>query len=195
MIEFLYILLPDAPEPEQSEGWLRRFPTVVQHNTPEVACSVDRATGNLLAAVTAALQEADICSIAGAVTYAVVNGWDHREARGLPGLVVLCDAGSDLSRKVQKAKCGALWGACVGRLAIVYHHEPAAVWHEMFHLLGAEDCYKGECPDEHDPPRCGHMNCIMQCAPTVMRVGDPPFMCEANIQRIREQYRGIEREP
>jgi hypothetical protein len=107
----------------------------------------------------------------------------------LPKVAILCDAEDPLARKIKGSQPAALWGGSLGILAVIYHFEPALIWHEMLHLLGAHDCYDPDSPDEGVLPSCGNANCLMQYAPSLDRVGDPPFICEAAVRDVHEYLR------
>ena len=198
MIEILYMLFGSEPTHEQCEGWIRRFPDIVSPAPLEVRCETRRIDGDLRARLEAALDEDDISVVAAAAMEVLLSceEWELREGRDhveLPKIVVVCSPNHRLARSVQASSPGALWGACIGDLAVIYHHEAALIWHEMFHLLGAEDCYEGESPDGSAMPTCGNARCIMQYAPSLDAVGDPPFMCQSNVERIRQRVAELAR--
>jgi hypothetical protein len=72
-------------------------------------------------------------------------------------------------------------------IAVAYYFEnPYILWHEAFHLLGAEDCYGTDAGIVTDRgPTCGKSNCIMQYAITDNKIGDWPFLCEENMERVK----------
>lgn len=114
-------------------------------------------------------------------TYFSLDKWG-----GLSNLLVICSPNSHVAKAILKSNPAALWGGSNGQFSAVY--EPMnefVLWHETLHLLGAEDCYNLEINDEG--PTCECSNCIMQYAPTQNTVGTWPFLCDGNINRIRER--------
>ncbi len=199
MVKILYMTLGGYGKLQaEGEAWIRRFPELMGSPPLELRCETCAVEGDLRRRLAATFDQGDIYSVAASVADELVDSeeWDLRvgpqQPLPLPKLVVLCRPDTTLARKVREAKPKALWGACIGNtLAIVYHHEATVVWHELLHLFGAEDCYDEEAPNESDVPTCGNAQCLMQFAPSLERVGDPPFICEANIQLIRQRAAGI----
>jgi hypothetical protein len=191
MTEILYMSvgLPESVR-QRCEGWVHRFGEIVAGEPFQIRCNVREVDGDLRGRLEAILDQEDFVSVtASAIEFMACEQWQLREGQErvlLPKLVILCDSGNPLVAAVQKTNPGALWGAAIGSLAVVYHQEQAVVWHEMFHLFGAHDCYEGDSTDEAILPTCGNVDCLMQFAPTLDRVGDPPFLCGQNIQRVRE---------
>lgn len=108
----------------------------------------------------------------------------------IPKVVIACQKNSRLARLVQGSNSLAKWGGSNGAVAIIYHFEPALIWHEMFHLLGAKDCYNvGADERVEDDRTCGNESCVMQYAPNIATVGDPPFLCSGNINEIQKVWR------
>ena len=101
-------------------------------------------------------------------------------------LLVLCDKESPLAEMAVKASPKALWGIATYSLSLAYEfHDQYSIWHEMLHLIGADDCYDLNKNDRG--PNCNCPNCIMQYEATKANVGDWPFLCDANIQRIQRR--------
>lgn len=77
-----------------------------------------------------------------------------------------------------------IWGTSFqgGPLAVCWEvPDKFIVWHEVLHLLGADDCY-----DESTHARtCELANCIMQFEPTSASVGGWPFLCKRVLGRLR----------
>ena len=100
----------------------------------------------------------------------------------IPGLLVRCPYNHHLARSSRLKNPDHKWGTCYdSRLSLVYppidqQKNRHLIWHEAFHLLGAEDCYKHQC----EKP-----NSIMQYAPTEENVGNWPFLCQRNIEKIQ----------
>ena len=72
-------------------------------------------------------------------------------------------------------------------MAIAYYFEnPYVLWHEAFHLLRAEDCYETDAGTVTDRgPTCDKANCIMQYAITDDKIGNWPFLCQENMERVK----------
>jgi hypothetical protein len=103
-------------------------------------------------------------------------------------IVTACRNDHPLAQLARKGNPKAVWGATCGRFALVYNlGNPYGVWHEALHLLRAQDCYAA---DDHGPT-CELQNCIMQYAATHETVGDWPFLCAPNCDRVRRFVRGI----
>ena len=101
------------------------------------------------------------------------------------GTLVICSTNSQLARFCLKVNPNFLWGTAFPTLAITYEIEKYIVWHEMLHLLGADDCYDLSQGDRG--PNCDCPNCIMQYEATKANVGDWPFLCDPNIQSVQKQ--------
>jgi hypothetical protein len=85
------------------------------------------------------------------------------------------------------ANPGALWGGANGRAALVYggSFDRRVIRHEALHLFGAEDCYDERHPVTSPGPMCGLANYIMQYRPTQSNTANGPFLCDANIERVK----------
>jgi len=108
------------------------------------------------------------------------------EKYGYGRSILLCHREHFFAKLALRDAPHALWGARNGWVAYVYgtsHDE--AVWHEVLHLLGAEDCYDTSDPAQNPGPTCDLDDCIMQYAPTPANIRDWPFVCAGNIRRIR----------
>ncbi|MBL7187426.1 MAG: hypothetical protein ISS70_13980 [Phycisphaerae bacterium] len=104
-------------------------------------------------------------------------------------LLVICAKESRLAKVSLEANSDAEWGIAVNNLAIVYGlHHKNSVWHEMLHLLGADDCY--DLSESDRGPNCDCPNCIMQYDATIADVKSWPFLCDTNIQNIQKRIRG-----
>jgi hypothetical protein len=101
-------------------------------------------------------------------------------------LIILCTPSSTFAKLTKKDNPTARWGGNLGNLSVVYNVlNKYILWHEVFHILGAEDCY--QLPDRG--PTCNIPNCIMQYEPTQVSVGDWPFLCGDNCVRVRSKLR------
>lgn len=184
-MEFKYYLqeLSDADARSDEEAILR-FPSVVKAFAPQVECHITRLDDETASKIQEAIAETNSY---GDFLHAALSILCCEESGRIPKLVVCCDAQSQLAMKAKETNPNALWGAApkCGQTAAVYRHEPALVWHEMLHLLCTDDCYTVDANGNIEDRTCGHDNCIMQYAPTVEVVGDPPFLCDENVQRIR----------
>lgn len=101
-------------------------------------------------------------------------------------LLVYCQEDSSLAEAAQQADDLAQHGAASGAVfAAAWAGGNYVVWHEALHLLGATDCYTPQDPG----PTCEQANCIMQYAPDQASVGEWPFLCQANVERVRDRAR------
>ena len=101
-------------------------------------------------------------------------------------LLVCCQGDSSLAQAARQANELAQHGAAVGAVfAAAWAGGKYVAWHEALHLLGAEDCYTPQDPG----PTCEQANCIMQYAPDQASVGEWPFLCQANVERVRDRAR------
>jgi hypothetical protein len=99
-----------------------------------------------------------------------------------PGLLAVCPPEHPV-RKAAMAESGdAEWGLFNLGVAVKYDGPDVVSWHELLHIVGAEDCYA--LPDEG--PTCGFPGCIMQYVPTDdMTRKDALPICSQNAERIR----------
>jgi hypothetical protein len=174
----------------ECEAWVDRFAEIVAAEPLGVQCEMKWVEGSLREGIEARI-EGDLAASTGDIGLFLMDNprWalrDDRHSVRLPKVVAFCRDSNTLVADIQQRSPHALWGVSNGFLSVIYHHEPALIWHEMFHLLGAEDCYKiGERGiDDHF---CGNQRCVMQYAPTLEAVGNPPSICSGNVARIREQ--------
>ena len=107
-----------------------------------------------------------------------------------PRLLICCQSAHELAGLCLRAYPNAFYGVVLNSMGVVYELDNHyAVWHEFFHLIGAEDCYGMEDGQiTHRGPTCEQHNCIMQYAATEETVGDWPFLCRANVERIRRLF-------
>lgn len=161
MTTILYLPLVNSRRGEEA---ILRFPAIAR-----VPCKVKAVGKRIHTKLLPALLEAKSIAAAAADVTELLTGQK---------LMVLCSPHARIASLTKAACPTAVWGARIANLALAYYHEPAVVWHEMFHLLGARDCYG-------TTAACGRPRCIMQYAPSLHVVGDPPFMCQANIRRIK----------
>jgi len=105
----------------------------------------------------------------------------------IPNLIILCSPTHPLAALAQEACRTALWGICTEEwLSIIYHLDNEyLVWHEVLHLFGADDCYDLTRNDRG--PTCELPNCIMQYEATKDNVGEYPFLCQSNIDKIKNK--------
>ena len=167
----------------QDEEAIRQFPEVVQRFIPGLRCDVSRLGRDLVETVLQTIEEqADFRGCAKAVCDML------RERLGRASkLVVCCNADWTLARKGKAGAAHASWGCQWGQLVAIYKHDRYVIWHELFHLLGADDCYDVGSAAEIRDHTCGNQKCIMQYAPSEQNVDEPPFICRDIIQRIRTQ--------
>jgi len=105
----------------------------------------------------------------------------------IPNLIILCSPTHHLAKLSKTALETALWGICCEEwLSIIYHLDNEyLVWHEVLHLFGADDCY--DLTINHRGPTCKLPNCIMQYEATKDNVGEYPFLCQSNIEKIKNK--------
>jgi len=116
-------------------------------------------------------------------------------SRRTPGLLVCCTVGHSLAKLCVKTNPNFVWGAATQPVAIVYElSNKYIIWHELLHTLGAEDCYDKNDPASNPGPTCECPNCIMQYAPTHNNVTQWPFLCEANVRKIRKLFAQVKTE-
>ncbi len=171
----------DSSHSQMAAAWVHRFAEFVALPPCEVACEFRAVESTLRQKLRDFLGKADMVSVSRDVLWTMST----LKLPDVPKLVVFCSAASDLAKKAKAAHPYALLGIPNGCLSVIYQHEPSVAWHELFHLLGAEDCYRRNSPHSQTEPTCGHKNCVMQYAPSLGLVGDPPFICEANVNHIR----------
>ena len=184
-MQILYLcdgLRPD--EWKRDENALRQFPAVLGQIAPEMRCSANCMSNEIERAILEAINHEGRFQDRAAA--AVETAFE--KTKQLTPLVVCCRRDSALAMSAVEANPTAIWGARCGQFAAVYRHDPYVIWHEVLHLLGAQDCYPPDAPEEDRLPTCGNQNCIMQYAPTNDRVGYPPFLCAVNVERMRDQF-------
>ena len=94
-------------------------------------------------------------------------------------ILVLCPFDSSIARCFRGDL--RIWGGTCRPVAVVWEPDNKyLIWHEILHLLGAEDC----CDERGWGPTCGKSNCIMQYSPVKRLIGSWPFLCDKNITRI-----------
>ena len=96
-----------------------------------------------------------------------IHDWEHDllcyyadNQKCISNTLVVCSQVSHLAESCKEANPNALWGLATSSLAIVYGiHDKYIVWHEMLHLLGANDCY--DLSRDNRGPNCELPNCVM----------------------------------
>ncbi len=181
-LHFKYLFVALSPEQrKRDEIALQLFPGIVNNLVPELTCDVEPFDSRLAELYFEALDKAQTASDIGSIFYSSIL----RESEfPIPRIVVFCTRESRIASLMIENNPAAEWGATSGLYAAIYRHDRFLVWHEMFHLLGAEDCYDTAAPDIAEIPTCGNIGCVMQYAPTEATVSDPPFLCESNRKRI-----------
>lgn len=112
-----------------------------------------------------------------------------------PNLSILCSPESKIAQLARKQSPEALWGfsnadpehpegKCGWCSATYELGNKFILWHETLHVLGADDCH--DC-DRNPGPTCGCKNCIMRYVPTPESVGEWPFLCKENLDRIQRR--------
>lgn len=191
MTEILLLSLDlDEQVRSECEAWVDRFAEIAAAEPLGVQCEMEWVEGSLREGIEARL-EGDLAASTGKIGLFLMDNprWAPRDdvhSLSLPKIAAFCRNSNTLVTEIQRNAPRALWGVAIDRLCVIYHHEPASIWHEMFHLLGADDCYKiGD--RGIDDRSCGNQRCVMQYAPTLEVVGNPPSICRGNVARIREQ--------
>jgi hypothetical protein len=173
----------DKAVTDQVAGWVGRFCQFIGDAPLRLPFEARPVNAEIGTGIRAASDEPSIGAICDGVVEAVMGGTMGR----IPRVLIVCNPKSNLASRAREKNPNALWGGALGPVAFVYQHDPLVVWHELFHTLGAEDCYPEESPNEDAIPTCGQSRCIMQYAPLLSVVGDPPFMCEKNLNLIRSR--------
>lgn len=184
---FYYSKIRGCAQEDSCVRHIRRFGEFVALKPLEVPCNVQPVPKELIDEVEGALDKSTICEVADEISW-VFQSLFPNGAGHISNLVVLCDADDRLANMAKLNNEYALDGGAIGRLAVVYNFEPVTIWHEMFHLLGADDCYDTDNPSVDDM-KCGEPNCIMRYSNWIDLVGDPPFICDENVERIRRHFR------
>lgn len=182
---FVYYYPLDLAECEQGRmhASLKRLERLLAEPPVERHCSIERLPISAEKGVLAALRKTDldIPSISASVAEEMAN------TGPIPGLVVRCPLNHPLAQTCLDADPDACWGLRNGGLAVVYNDREPALWHEVLHLLGAEDCY--DLPDRG--PTCSHrrrhLPCIMQYEPIEGEVGGKLQICPENIELIQSE--------
>ena len=191
MKPFVYYYPLDLAEPEQGRmhASLKRLERLLAVCPVKRHCSISRLPSSAENGVLAALQETDLdiraSKVAGAMAHEIGTlATGEANTRLIPRLVVRCPRGNPLAKTCLAAYPHALWGLTSCKvLAVVYDDCEVALWHEVLHLLGAEDCYK--LPDCGPTCKPLHPQCIMQYAPKESEVRGELPICPENAERIQ----------
>jgi len=170
----------DLPEEEASQfdaamrelpDWLRREPIGAPVSVAPMPTAWLDAVSDILA------QAPDIPEAVADLTGLVME-----EGRRIPCMVLGCTPDHEFARKARHQFPDGLWGVACDRFTLCYFCEnPYSVWHETLHTLGAEDCYDLETKRT----TCECAGCLMQYAAAEDTIGDWPWLCRANQERIR----------
>lgn len=174
-----------------AEDAMRSFADVCSEPPLEVRCDVEIVSAeDACGEIAQALQGPCWLAVHGALVRWLrsTGGTAHMSAAGDPvsdtAIIVCCSPGHPVTARCVEEAPHAVWGATEWLVALVYSSlNRFIIWHEMLHLLRAEDCYD---PDDRDEVTCGFEGCIMQYAPTSCTVRQRPFLCDGNVQRIRK---------
>ena len=171
----------DAAGDRRFSNAMQSLAGILQQTPLELEVPVVRLTDELRASVIASLdRREDMTDRVSELVYELYDrfGW-------IPPLTLACPSDHRWAAAVKRSQPAAEWGANSGTFSLIYEWaNPFAVWHESLHTLSAEDCYRF--PD-HPQPLCERPNCIMQYIPSASSVGSWPFLCEANIRRVKER--------
>ncbi len=100
-------------------------------------------------------------------------------------LLVVCPPDHHLAKLAKKSLPTAVYGAANSFFAAVYHESKQVIWHEILHLLGADDCYQLSKSGDVVQRECRDLpNCIMQYDPEESN-GEWPFLCDRNIALLK----------
>lgn len=109
----------------------------------------------------------------------------HKNLRRVSRLFILCPPDGKIAALAKKKSPNVLWGLSNTQVSATYYLDNEfIIWHEALHLLDADDCHDISKGDRG--PNCECKNCIMQYEPTKYTVGEWPFLCTRNIDRIRK---------
>jgi len=186
---FVYYYPLDLAECEQGRmhASLKRLEQLLAEPPVERHCSIGRLPSSAENGVLAALKETDldirVSKVAGAMSHEIGTlTTGEANTRLIPRLVVRCSPNHPLAQTCLATYPHARWGLTSCKvLAVVYDDREVVLWHEVLHLLGAEDCY-----DLSNLRRtCEHPLCIMQYAAKEGEVGGELQICPENAERIQ----------
>lgn len=176
----------DLPEPEQqrTQQWLEELRQFLARPPTELDLGVSNLPPDMASVVDLELRQPPRTIYPLEAYYEAIDNKLHGNLQWAP-LLVRCPPDSRIALVAKKEHPIAKWGITCNRVySLVYRmNNKYIVWHEVLHLLGANDCY---CPKRPEAPRaCGLAGCIMQYAPTQRKVAAWPFLCSASVAAVR----------
>lgn len=103
-------------------------------------------------------------------------------------LVLVTNSQHRVAQLCQSLKPEAKYGISFPNERVCCIYEPEdkyTFWHEIYHLLGADDCYIEENDIIIDRgPTCEDADCIMQYGITKQSINIGPWVCTYNIEKI-----------
>jgi len=101
-------------------------------------------------------------------------------------LFIYCSPSNYVAVAAHREEPVAKWGGTCWPLASLYeYNNKNGVFHETLHLLGAEDCYEKKDPSQKKPD-CNLDSCIMEYSPPVNISENWPFLCDKNVNLLRQ---------
>lgn len=177
---------------------MKRLPDTLSESEIGLRIRVAPLPKDLSGPIRAALRAESVQEAASDVLDALIDNMGLGRP-GYPGVLIGLESNHSLVQRCLQSNPGALWGATLGRLAVVYgcYHE-AVFCHETLHLLGATDCYDTDEPTRDRRPTCGVSSCIMQYDSVAGYAVGKRLLCDQNLKRISEQcarHAGAQEEP
>lgn len=159
---------------ETLSGWIGQFTTQLQESVP-IRVDVKQVNEEL----SSRIGPARSFNVLDKIRADLRNDIDR-----FPFLVVVLPGSHRIVGEIQQENRGALYGAQRGGVAVVYCPKNLlqhVLWHEMYRLFGAAECY-----DSSDRgPTCGMSNCIMQHDAPQCDLSQDRIICEANVDRLQ----------
>ncbi|MHC4558358.1 MAG: hypothetical protein ACYTFW_12890 [Planctomycetota bacterium] len=128
------------------------------------------------------------CAIVSAFYFSGLISIDHTAK-----LLVYCSPRSHIAVAAQREKPHAAWGVTCESFAAVYNFSnKIAIFHEVLHLLGVDDCYV---EDEPYPKKtdCNFKHCIMDYNPPKKWCENWPFLCNKNVRVLQNLTKSKEK--
>ena len=199
MRPLIYYYCLDLPPAQVTsiEASLRELKKLMKHPPLEVDCRIARLPDGIQSRILDDLQCSEFAECAIRVSGTLSDEIGMLATMDpnrylIPRVIVCCSRQHPLTEKCLTANSKALWGVKNCCLAVVYElGNHCALWHELLHNVGAEDCYDTENPAADPGPTCGHQQCIMQYAPTEGVVDGQLPLCSGNASRIRKLFAEI----
>ena len=198
MKPLVYYYCLDLPPGQvaSTEASLRELQELMKHPPREVDCPISRLPDSVWKQVSDDLECLDKCvvnRVYGTLTDQIgMLKTADPNCHIFPRLIICCSQQHPLAKKCLIASPKGLWGVAYFCFALVYKlTNPCAIWHELLHLLRADDCYDTENPSADPGPTCEHRQCIMQYAATEDVVDGCLPLCNGNVNRITKLFAKI----